>query len=164
MIYFIADTHFGDNNILNYENRPFLSVDKMNKELIDNWNRVINETDKVYVVGDFGTVEYIKKLKGIKYIVKGNHDTESNDFYRQNGFKEVYDKPIILEDFWIISHKPLYVCENMPYVNIFGHVHNSPMYKDYSSHHFCVTVERIDYRPISFDDIKKQVMEGKNNV
>jgi calcineurin-like phosphoesterase family protein len=89
--------------------------------------------------------------------VKGNHDIQNNDFYRCAGFKEVYDKPVILENFWILSHEPLYVCENMPYAKIFGHVHNSPLYKDCSSHHFCVTVERINYTPISFDEIKRKV-------
>jgi len=29
-IFFIADTHFGDERILRYENRPFLSVERIN--------------------------------------------------------------------------------------------------------------------------------------
>lgn len=164
MIYFIADTHFDDKNILNYENRPFSSVIDMNQKLIENWNKVVSDSDEIYVVGDFGNTKYLKDLKGIKYLIKGNHDTEDNNYYRKAGFKEVYDKPVLLNNFWILSHEPLYVCENMPYANIFGHVHNSPIYKDYSSHHFCVTVERTDYSPISFDKVKRKVTEGKTNV
>ena len=41
----------------------------------------------------------------------------------------------------------------MPYANIFGHVHNSPIYKTYSKQHYCVSVERINYMPISFEEI-----------
>lgn len=160
MIYFIADTHFGDKNILCYENRPFSNVDEMNRKIISNWNDVIAENDEVYLLGDVGTTEYIKLLNGTKYLVKGNHDTESNEFYRNAGFKEVYDKPIILNDFWILSHQPIYVCKNMPYANLFGHIHNSPLYKDFSSQHFCVTVERINYTPISFDNIKLIIAEN----
>jgi calcineurin-like phosphoesterase family protein len=41
----------------------------------------------------------------------------------------------------------------MPYANLFGHVHNSPIIKTYSRQHYCVSVERIDYTPVSFEEI-----------
>jgi len=174
MIYFIADTHFSDDAIRRYENRPYGDVRKMNESMIENWNKVVTEADEVYVLGDFGAFAYcdepgnqvdiLGRLKGTKYLVKGNHDTESNEYYRQAGFAEVYDKPVILEEFWILSHEPLYVCENMPYANLFGHVHNSPLYKDYSRQHYCVSVERIGYQPISFAEVAACVKSGKGNM
>lgn len=164
MIYFIADTHFSDENIRRYENRPFADVRQMNAALIANWNKVVTETDEVYVLGDFGELgDVLASLNGMKYLVKGNHDTESNEYYRQAGFTEVYDKPVILDNFWILSHEPLYVCENMPYANIFGHVHNSPLYRDYSSQHYCVSVERTGYTPVSFEKVVELVKNGKGN-
>ena len=75
-IYFIADTHFGDERILKYENRPFASAEQI-----------------------------------------------------------------------------------MPYANLFGHVHGSPIFKDYSRQHYCVSVERIDYSPKDFEEIKKSISE-----
>ncbi|MFR0986288.1 MAG: hypothetical protein ACLSFZ_06955 [Frisingicoccus sp.] len=54
-----------------------------------------------------------------------------------------------IEGFWILSHEPLYINENMPYANIFGHVHGNPTYKDFCRQSICVCVERTDYRPIS---------------
>lgn len=156
-IFFIADTHFDDENILRYENRPFDSVDSMNTTIISNWNSVVKKTDEVYVLGDIGTTTFIKSLNGKKYLVKGNHDVKSNAFYRQIGFEEVYDCPIIIEGFWILSHEAIYINKNMPYANLFGHVHNSPIVRDYSSRHFCVSVERILYTPVSFNYIKKKV-------
>jgi len=181
MIYFIADTHFSDDAIRRYENRPYGDVRKMNESMIENWNSVVADEDEVYVLGDFGALSDSKEecdglgtkeisrnilaaLKGTKYLVKGNHDTESNEYYRQAGFAEVYDKPVILEEFWILSHEPLYVCENMPYANLFGHVHNSPLYKDYSRQHYCVSVERIGYQPISFAEVAACVKSGKGNM
>lgn len=156
-IYFIADTHFFDDTILRYENRPFKTVSEMNLEMISRWNSFIYPEDSVYILGDFCKVGYeseiLTSLYGKKYLVKGNHDIQSNSYYRTAGFQEVYDKPILFEKFWILSHEPLYVNENMPYANIFGHVHNSPIYKTYSRQHYCVSAERLNYMPISFEEI-----------
>lgn len=156
-IFFIADMHFGDENILRYENRPFDDANSMNSVIINNWNSVVKKDDLVYVLGDVGATDAIKSLNGTKYLVKGNHDTKPNEFYRNIGFEEVYDYPIIIDGFWILSHDALYVSENMPYANLFGHVHNSPIIKDYSNHHFCVSIERISYTPVNFDYIKRKV-------
>lgn len=157
MIYFIADTHFSEENIILYENRPFDNVDEMDKKLLYHWNDIVNEDDVIYVLGDFGAdgqeAFFLKQLKGKKFLVKGNHDLKTNQYYRDAGFEEVYDHPIIIKNFWILSHEPLYVNSNMPYANLFGHVHNSPIIKTYSRQHYCVSVERINYTPISFDDV-----------
>ena len=163
-IYFIADTHFSESNIMRYENRPFASVEDMNQAMIANWNAQVQAEDVVYVLGDFGADEQeasvLSQLNGTKFLIKGNHDTHTNTYYREAGFQEVYDCPILLENFWILSHEPLYVNENMPYANLFGHVHNSPLFKDYSKQHFCVSVERIDYTPIAFEEIKRRIREA----
>ncbi len=157
--FFIADTHFSEENIMKYENRPFASVEDMDEQMIERWNARVCEEDLVYVLGDFGATgreqEYLSRLRGKKYLVKGNHDVEENEYYRKAGFQEVYDCPILLESFWILSHEPLYVNENMPYANLFGHVHNSPLFKDFSKQHYCVSVERTEYAPISFEEVKR---------
>ena len=98
-VFFIADIHFDDENILRYEKRPFNDVNSMNSIIISNWNSVVKESDMVYILGDIGTTNAIKLLSGTKYLVRGNHDKESNKFYRNAGFKEVYDHPIIINDF-----------------------------------------------------------------
>lgn len=162
MIYFIADTHFNEKNIIKYSNRPFNDIEEMNEQIINNWNRKVHRTDTVFILGDITTdYDYLKRilslLNGNIYLVKGNHDTFSNESYRKAGIKEVYDYPIIVEDFYILSHEPLYINETMPYLNIFGHVHNNPIYKDYSPNSYCVSVERINYTPISLDMIKQRI-------
>lgn len=155
--FFIADTHFGEDNIRRYENRPFESVEEMNALLIKNWNSVVSSDDEVYVLGDFGAdkkeADILSRLNGIKYLVKGNHDVYSNEYYRKAGFAEVYDMPVLYKEFWILSHDSVYVNSNMPYANLFGHVHNNPIVKDYSTQHFCISVERINYTPIEFNEI-----------
>ena len=39
MNFYIADMHLGHENVIPYDNRPFRSVNEMNRALIDNWNR-----------------------------------------------------------------------------------------------------------------------------
>ena len=160
-VFFIADTHFGEDNIRRYENRPFASAEEMDKALERNWNNTVVDEDEVFVLGDFGADGHesliLSRLNGKKFLVKGNHDIYSNEYYRQAGFDEVYDMPVLYKGFWILSHDSIYVNSNMPYANIFGHVHNSPIVKDFSSQHFCVSSERIEYTPIAFEKIIEKV-------
>lgn len=165
--FFIADTHFGDKDILMYENRPFASVEEMNTTIISNWNSVVDDDDTVFVVGDFFSGEnpnfqIISKLKGHIKLIVGNHDTPYLDIYEQFGNLEIIPYEIILDEFWMVSHKPKYVCLNMPYANIFAHVHANPMYSSVSPRSFCVSVERINYTPIEFGEIKEKVKECSN--
>ena len=80
MNYYIADMHLGHENILRFDPRPFLSVNEMNRVLIDNWNRKVNADDNVYIIGDFCYRSetppswYLEQLKGIKHFIQGNHD------------------------------------------------------------------------------------------
>ncbi|MBP3205702.1 MAG: phosphoesterase [Lachnospiraceae bacterium] len=160
-VFFIADTHFDDDNIRRYENRPFEDTTQMNEAMIRNWNRIVAPSDIVYFLGDVGADSYVARLNGIKYLVKGNHDTASNDHYREIGFAEVYDLPVIYDSYWILSHEPLYINRNMPYANIFGHVHANPAYRDISSRSYCVSVERISYTPVPLERIRTAILEAQ---
>ena len=78
-ILFTSDLHLGHKNILS--NRPeFSDIDEMNEYLIKKWNDKVNETDEVYIIGDFsfrseyGANHYLDRMKGIKHLVVGNHD------------------------------------------------------------------------------------------
>ena len=69
MDYFISDLHFGHRNVIRYCNRPFDTVSEMNAGIIENWNNVVTDKDRVFVVGDValcGTEE----TKGIHYTAK----------------------------------------------------------------------------------------------
>ena len=161
MIYFIADTHFDDPNILIYSRQQFKTVQENNDLIIKNWNNQVESLDTVYVVGDFfdkTKEDYIKHilscLNGKIILIKGNHDIGMEHFYRSLGI-QVIDFPILYNDFFLVSHEPLYVSKDGLYANIFAHVHDNPMYKDYSCRSFCVSAERINYTPISFIEINR---------
>ena len=165
-IFLIADTHFGDENIRLYEERPFPDTDTMDREIIRRWNSVVGDNDLVYHLGDFCSGgqercrELLSQLKGRKRLLIGNHDAYlTTQQWRDLGFEECYDLPVILKEFFILSHTPLYVCRSMPYANLYGHVHNNPTYRSVSSRSACVSVERINYTPVLLETIRNKLLE-----
>jgi len=164
--FFIADTHFGGENIRRYENRPFESAAEMDEKLIENWNYVVAEEDTVYVLGDFSDYmdsgkesEILSELNGNKILVMGNHDSHRTpQEWREIGFAECYPMPVIYKNFFMLSHEPLYINSNMPYANFYGHVHANPSYKDASKQSVCVSVERIDYTPVEFEKLRARMV------
>lgn len=79
MLYFSSDHHFDHKNIIKYCDRPFASIEEMNKTLITYWNETVTPEDEVYYLGDFSlstkaAENYTKRLNGKKYLIPGNHD------------------------------------------------------------------------------------------
>lgn len=82
MIFFTADTHFNHKNIIKYCNRPFETVEEMNKTMINNWNNKVGALDTIYHLGDFGfgDIEPIRKqLNGNIILISGSHDKSALD-------------------------------------------------------------------------------------
>lgn len=79
--FFIADTHFGHTNVIKYCARPFKDVIEMEKHFVSEWNAGVNPQDRVFILGDFSfydeyeTQNLLKRLRGQKFLVKGNHDS-----------------------------------------------------------------------------------------
>ena len=46
--YVISDTHFGHNNVIKFDNRPFADVTEMNEAMVTNWNNTVKSTDTIY--------------------------------------------------------------------------------------------------------------------
>lgn len=38
-IFYIADTHFGHENIIRFDKRPFANVEMMKNDMIERWNK-----------------------------------------------------------------------------------------------------------------------------
>ena len=79
--WFTSDTHFGHANIIKYCNRPFETVDAMDRSLIELWNATIALKDEVWHLGDFAfrglpADTYLQALNGRKHLIWGNHDDE----------------------------------------------------------------------------------------
>lgn len=162
-VFFTADPHFGHTNIIRYENRPFASAEEMDQELIRRWNETVSPEDTVYLLGDFSFYGKENPLRSsplsrdISVWSWATTTPAAPNGTATAAFEEVYDCPILFESFWLLSHEPLYLNSNMPYGNLFGHVHGNPAYADASSQSCCVCVERTDYRPISFEEVKRRM-------
>ena len=82
MNYFVSDLHFGHSATLYCFCRPFLSVEDMDAYLVQQWNKRVAEEDTVYICGDISfyditkTKALIRRLKGKKILIFGNHDAE----------------------------------------------------------------------------------------
>lgn len=166
-IYFTSDLHLFHKNIIDYENRPFNGLADMHEALIRNWNKKICSCDKVYILGDltFGnkikSEEIIQALNGKKFLVKGNHDNHPNQWYRDIGITEVYDYPILFNNYFICSHEPMLYLK-APFCSLYGHVHSSVNFNTVTRASVCVCVERWNYEPVSLFTIERALFRCQN--
>lgn len=79
--FFTSDLHLGHKNILEYDHRPFATIEEHDEALISNWNEIVHPQDKVYLLGDVAwyyhkekIAEALGRLQGKIYLVRGNHD------------------------------------------------------------------------------------------
>lgn len=164
----VGDTHFYDENILHFCDRPFKTVEEMNNYMVFRWNELVSSEDTVIVNGDFacGTeeelVEVGKCLKGKKVLVRGNHDTMPDEVYYAAGFDKVYDYPILVNEFFLVSHEPLFVQRNGVFANVFAHVHDHPAYVTASSRSYCTSVERNGYVPVEMGAMVEAMKQAVN--
>lgn len=167
----ISDSHFYHENIIKYCNRPYANALEMNEDMIAKWNIAVGKNDVVWHLGDFcfgskdHITEIVPRLNGRINLVLGNHDHHKMSFYYESGFHRVYDHPVVISNFFILSHEPLqWVKDNDVYVNVYGHVHNQKMYRDFTTNSFCACVERIGYTPLKWINmIEKMNSASKEN-
>lgn len=135
MIYFTADTHYGHSEIINVCNRPFKSVNEMNKVMIRNYNSVVRNEDTCYFLGDFVFPQHIElvkrilsKLNGRKHLILGNHDNLKPFDYIEYGFTSVHTSLEILNPHCktkiILVHDPALSCVDKEATFLGGHVHH----------------------------------------
>lgn len=144
MRYYISDLHFYHRNMnTSMDNRGFSDVDEMNEYMISQWNSKVRRNDEVVILGDFSiekgekTNEILRRLKGKKYLIIGNHDNYLRDkSFDQSLFKwiEPYKELNDNKKKVILSHYPIF-CYNGQYrvdeeerpkvYMLYGHVHNT---------------------------------------
>lgn len=171
--FFTSDLHLFHKNIMKYCNRSFSSVEKMNETIISNWNNVVSEKDEVYILGDvtFGnideTINILKKLKGKKHLIIGNHDRNALRYTRfREQFIWIKDYAIIKEnnlDF-VLFHFPILQWDKQHYgsIHLYGHIHNTPLTGLENTYSYNVGVDTNNFTPISVNEILEKINYNKN--
>lgn len=135
-IFYISDLHLMHQNVIRFDNRPFETVEEMDKALINNWNSVVSNADHVYHLGDFcwgkkdDWIKYLKLLNGNIHIIKGNHDLKDYPpdvkkyIVEAVDYKEITDcgRHVIMCHYPIPFYKSDY---NPDMYMLYGHVHTT---------------------------------------
>ena len=149
-----SDLHLGHANIIEYQERPFLSKEDMDEELWKALERAVEPHHTLVVVGDVAMGDAVceatwNRLRAApgreKHLVIGNHDVTGPGEVRTQGFDAVWsvmtspgDPPLL----W--THYPL---RDVPegHVNVHGHEHGKTPGR---SRHINVAVEQLEYEPV----------------
>ncbi len=183
----IADLHFGHKGICEFVNydgtktRPWDTPEDMDEALVSNWNSVVGEFDRVYVLGDVAinnkAIKTIGRCNGKKVLVKGNHDIFKLKDYLPY-FEDIRAYKVDPKEGYIMSHIPIHPdCIGRFRLNIHGHLHANtvketvdefqplpglydPSHKLFITSHQqqderyrCVSVEQINFTPMNLREI-----------
>lgn len=150
-IYFYSDPHFND------ADQIFLRPNYIgDEEQVKRINYRVSNRDTIIFLGDIGDVNFIRKIRGYKVLIMGNHDQGITNFEQEGLFDEVYDGPLWISDRILLSHEPI----DIPYaLNIHGHDHSNTY--NIKNPHINLCAELINYRPIGINEIVKSGLLNK---
>lgn len=166
-IFLISDLHLAHAAIITFLDdkgdriRPFDSIAAHDETIIHNWNKVVTNNDRVYVLGDvafkFAHLQHMERLNGVKTLIKGNHDVLKASQYLQY-FKDIRACSIL--DKFLLTHIPIHPDSLSRWkANIHGHLHsNIVKLPDGTpdSRYINVSCEQINFTPIPFETIRSR--------
>ena len=77
-VYFYSDPHFNDPEMVHLR-KNYIGDEEQIKRI----NSKIGKYDTLVVLGDVGDVEWVRKIRGYKVLVMGNHDAGATNYKRQ---------------------------------------------------------------------------------
>ena len=172
-IYLYSDPHFADEE-MKYLRSNYVG----DEEQVRRINSRVGKNDTIIFLGDIGDVKWIKKIRGYKVLIMGNHDKGANHYKRvvlkthesecnpevmtkltncvyKDGYY-IYDNHLfdeVYEGCLMISPKIILSHEpvHFPYAyNIHGHTHSGAALTPTS---ICVCAEHIDYTPVHLGNL-----------
>lgn len=148
----ISDTHFNDEEL-------YVGTKRIERADADEYVKLINSKvgrkDTLIHLGDVGDLEAMKKVRGYKILIMGNHDTGVTKY--KEVFDEVYTGPVQIGEKLILSHEPL---ECGWAFNIHGHIHSFTHRDD--ARHMCICPEVTrQFEPINFNQLMKSGFMSK---
>ena len=79
MIWITSDLHLQHDKSFIYEARGFNSIQEHDEAIIKNWNKLVEDYDVVYILGDLimgeseQGIELLRQLNGSLRVILGNH-------------------------------------------------------------------------------------------
>lgn len=171
--FLIGDLHFCHNNIVKFKNettgekvRPWDTIEEHDEGLIERWNSVVTQRDRVYVLGDVSMprrgIKMMERLNGSKVLIKGNHDVFKLQDYTPY-FKDIRAAQVDEKHRVVITHIPVHPqCLDRWRVNIHGHLHTEfvkTLQGNADPRYTCVSAEHIDFTPIEYDTAIKMALK-----
>jgi calcineurin-like phosphoesterase family protein len=137
--------------------------------MVENWNKVVKPIDRVYHLGDVtmsakaSAFEIFRRLNGKKVLIKGNHDLAKLSVYAEH-FDDVRGSHQF--DGLILTHIPIHPDSLARWgANVHGHTHANSVKKTQGQkdpRYVCVSVEQINYTPISLEQTKLKIKEQQS--
>lgn len=186
MKYFTSDLHLGHQRIIELCNRPFKSVEDMNKTLIQNINDMVTPGDILYILGDIAmgnmaeTLPMLEEINCSLILVPGNHDKCHPLSKKAAKYLPTYENlsnvEAVFVDGYASVHGWMVRVNHFPYYGdpfsrpqyelwapndendwlMHGHVHNQWFIKDKMIN---VGVDVNGYQPLSEDEILSIIKE-----
>ena len=175
-VFFTSDPHFGHANIIKYCNRPFATVEEMDRTIIDRWNERVGADDTLYCLGDWCmwrgsrtldevAASYRKQIHCRRIVmIWGNHDRRGRNNPR---FKDLFDGvhdllELEVEDRrMVLCHYAMRVWNKSHHgaYHLYGHSHGS-LKDDPTARSFDCGVDAFNFYPVSMREVV-QIMEKK---
>ena len=177
-----SDPHFYHQNICKFAKyngdklRPWDDAELMTEEMIEWYNELVDDADRVYILGDVAfsaanMQKSVSRLKGRKVLVPGNHEPT-----KMRKYFDLFDdvRGYVVKQGFIMSHIPIHEQSLSRWqLNIHGHLHNNFVTMDYINgsdtpkdetydplnetladrRYYCACVERTNFRPKLLDEI-----------
>lgn len=156
-IFFIADTHFGHENLVWGIRKQFSNIKDHDETIVQIWNATVKQKDIVWHLGDVAwtkeALQWVKMLHGHKRLIMGNHDHFPILDYVASGFEKIYG--IYKKYDMVMSHIPIHVrsLEDRWCFNVHGHIHYK---KDdiVDSRYYNVCCDHHHFLPVSLETIR----------
>lgn len=182
-IWITSDLHIGHDRDFIYRDRGFETIKQHDDALVENWNRLVEADDVVYILGDVmmkhnlqdGDFSYglsiLEKLNGRLIIIRGNHDSEGKiERYRScHNVMSAGNAALYLNypaeggyHFYLthyptlVSHKKLKPVKTA-LLNLYGHTHQKEHFYEGHPYMYCVCQDAHDLKPVLLDDIIEEI-------
>ena len=145
----------------------------MNEEQIKRYNSLVTDEDTVYIAGDSmmgadmnAGLALLRRLKGKKYLVIGNHDTDARiEAYKNSGIFEDVQFAYRLKvkgRTYLITHYPTITAngEDTRTVNLYGHTHQTFIHFEDRKYMYHIGVDSNNCYPVNLNDIVEYYRDG----